>query len=231
ILIDEFQDFSKPFHALIQATQTVNPEARVFAVGDDWQAINGFAGSDLQFFNGFNQFFENATRYQMTTNYRSARTIVKASNALMAPVDPVGPFGVASTDRRGQVRLWRLSRFTPSPSEIDLHGNDRLIPAVLRLVNDNLEAGRDVHMLSRTNTIEKRGLEAFLEAVCLHLQPGQKDKVKASTTHQFKGLEHEAIIILDADERRYPLVHPHWKYQRLFGDTLAKIGSDERRLF
>jgi DNA helicase-4 len=231
ILIDEFQDFSKPFHALIQATQTVNPEARVFAVGDDWQAINSFAGSDLQFFNGFNQFFENATRYQMTTNYRSARTIVKASNALMAPVDPVGPFGVASTDRRGQARLWRLSGFTPSPSEIDLHGNDRLIPAVLRLVNDNLEAGRDVHMLSRTNTIEKQDLKVFLRTVRSHLQPGHADKVRASTTHLFKGLEEQAIIILDADERRYPLVHPHWKYQRLFGDTEDRICEEERRLF
>ena len=231
ILIDEFQDFTKSFHALIHATRMVNPEARVFAVGDDWQAINGFAGSDLQFFSGFNQFFENATRYQLTTNYRSARAIVAASNALMKPVDPAGPFGVASTDRRGQVRLWRLSRFTPSPSEIDLHGNDRLIPAVLRLVNDNLEAGRDVHMLSRTNTIGKQDLKVFLRTVRSHLQPGHADKVQASTTHLFKGLEEQAIIILDADERRYPLVHPHWKYQRLFGDTEDRIREEERRLF
>ncbi len=231
ILIDEFQDFTKSFHALIHATQMVNPEARVFAVGDDWQAINGFAGSDLQFFNGFNQFFQNATRYQMTTNYRSARAIVAASNALMAPVDSAGPFGVASTDRRGQVRLWRLSRFTPSPSEIDLHGDDHLTSAVLRLVNDNLEVGRDVHMLSRTNTIEKQDLKVFLRTVRSHLQPGHADKVHASTTHLFKGLEEQAIIILDADDRRYPLVHPDWKYQRLFGDTEDRIREEERRLF
>ncbi|MDG2210751.1 MAG: UvrD-helicase domain-containing protein [Acidimicrobiales bacterium] len=231
ILIDEFQDFTKPFHALIHAIQMVNTEARVFAVGDDWQAINGFAGSDLQFFNGFNRFFENTTKYLLTTNYRSAETIVAASNALMKPVDPAGPFGVASTDRRGQVRLWKLSRFTPSPSEIDLHGNERLIPAVLRLVNDNLEAGRDVHMLSRTNTMNNQDLKAFLRTVRSHLQPGYADRVQASTTHLFKGLEEQAIIILDADERRYPLIHPHWKYQRLFGDTEGKIGEEERRLF
>ena len=231
ILIDEFQDFTKSFRALIHATQMVNPEARVFAVGDDWQAINGFAGSDLQFFNGFNQFFQNATRYQMTTNYRSAKTVVAASNALMKPVDSAGPFGVASTDRRGQVRLWRLSRFTPSPSEIDLHGDDHLTSAVLRLVNDNLEAGRDVHMLSRTNTIKNQDLKVFLRTVRSHLQPGHADKVHASTTHLFKGLEEQAIIILDADERRYPLVHPDWKYQRLFGDTADKIREEERRLF
>jgi ATP-dependent exoDNAse (exonuclease V) beta subunit len=231
ILIDEFQDFTKPFHALIHAIQMVNTEARVFAVGDDWQAINGFAGSDLQFFNGFNRFFENATKYLLTTNYRSAETIVAASNALMKPVDPAGPFGVASTDRRGQVRLWKLSRFTPSPSEIDLHGNERLIPAVLRLVNDNLEAGRDVHMLSRTNTMNNQDLKAFLRTVRSHLQPGYADRVQASTTHLFKGLEEQAIIILDADKRRYPLIHRHWKYQRLFGDTEGKIGEEERRLF
>ena len=50
VLIDEYQDFSELFYRLVQAVREQNPRARFFCVGDDWQAINGFAGSDLRFF-------------------------------------------------------------------------------------------------------------------------------------------------------------------------------------
>jgi len=56
-------------------------------------------------------------------------------------------------------------------------------------------------------------------------------KVSISTSHQFKGLEEQGVIILDANARRYPLVHPEWKYQRIFGDSEFDITSEERRLF
>ena len=45
-MIDEYQDFSLPFFRLVQALRTLYPELKLFAVGDDWQAINRFAGSD-----------------------------------------------------------------------------------------------------------------------------------------------------------------------------------------
>jgi DNA helicase-4 len=48
-MIDEFQDFSQMFFELIDAIRSQNVTTRVFCVGDDWQAINGFAGSDLRF--------------------------------------------------------------------------------------------------------------------------------------------------------------------------------------
>ncbi len=55
VFIDEYQDFSKLFHDLIQAVREQNPQAYFFCVGDDWQAINGFAGSDLPKNNSFTQ--------------------------------------------------------------------------------------------------------------------------------------------------------------------------------
>ena len=44
VMIDEYQDFSELFHRLMEAVREQNPRARFFCVGDDWQAINGFAG-------------------------------------------------------------------------------------------------------------------------------------------------------------------------------------------
>lgn len=83
ILIDEFQDFSELYYRVIHAILKVNPSIRVVAVGDDWQAINGFAGAQLTFFNQFGKYFPGAGAATISKNRRSGRAIVGASNQLM----------------------------------------------------------------------------------------------------------------------------------------------------
>lgn len=83
ILIDEFQDFSKLFYNMISAIREVNPAVKLFCVGDDWQAINGFAGSDLKYFHDYVEDYPNAARRNVLTNYRSGGWIVDAGNCLM----------------------------------------------------------------------------------------------------------------------------------------------------
>ena len=58
VMIDEFQDFSQMFFELTRAIRSTNPDVRFFAVGDDWQAINAFAGSELKFFKNFETYFQ-----------------------------------------------------------------------------------------------------------------------------------------------------------------------------
>lgn len=92
LLIDEFQDFSTPFYGIINAIQKCNPNVRLFCVGDDWQAINGFAGSDLKFYKNFEKYFGLYTHKQLIFNYRSNSNIVKYGNAIM---DSTGQGGKA----------------------------------------------------------------------------------------------------------------------------------------
>ncbi|NLJ86374.1 MAG: hypothetical protein GX322_08035, partial [Firmicutes bacterium] len=40
-----------------------------------------------------------------------------------------------------------------------------------------------------------------------------------------------AVILLDAVERSYPLIHPNWIFYRVFGDKISSIEEEERRLF
>ena len=231
ILIDEFQDFSEPFHELIGAIQAVNPKACVFAVGDDWQAINRFAGSDIQFFRDFERDFKPATRRHLTTNHRSTPEIVEVSNELMREVDGTGQTGrpgVASTTDSGEVRFWNLDFVDFLDDE---HDRNRLISLVRRLIEDQLDVDRHVVMLSRTHKIGQMSLKQFENTVRSRLPADQRKKVTVSTTHRFKGCEEQAVIIIDANERRYPLVHPEWKFKRLFGETEEGIEDDERRLF
>lgn len=84
LLIDEYQDFSYLFLNLVNQLRKLCPEAHLFAVGDDWQAINRFAGSDCTYFLNFADFFpEDAHKINLITNYRSDRKIVDTASEYM----------------------------------------------------------------------------------------------------------------------------------------------------
>ena len=104
VLLDEYQDFSELYYRMIRAILRAAPEARLLAVGDDWQAINGFAGAELRFFEDFDQYFPGGHRAQITTNYRSDRRVVGAGNRLMKGRGPVGIVGPAAKSGGTKVR-------------------------------------------------------------------------------------------------------------------------------
>jgi DNA helicase-4 len=57
LLVDEFQDLSAGRAALLLALKAQHPDARIFAVGDDWQSIYRFTGADLHFMRNFGALF------------------------------------------------------------------------------------------------------------------------------------------------------------------------------
>ncbi|MFC1665158.1 UvrD-helicase domain-containing protein [Pseudomonadota bacterium] len=95
LLLDEFQDFSKSYYRLVKAILDVNPEIRLVAVGDDWQAINSFAGADLRFFTEFSLLFHSSVLLPINTNYRSDKKIIQAGNFIMRN------YGNLANSRRG----------------------------------------------------------------------------------------------------------------------------------
>ncbi|MFO6425419.1 UvrD-helicase domain-containing protein [Motilimonas sp. KMU-193] len=57
ILVDEFQDISEPRARLLRALRDLHPDNTLFCVGDDWQAIYRFAGSDVSLTTQFDDYF------------------------------------------------------------------------------------------------------------------------------------------------------------------------------
>lgn len=53
ILVDELRDISDSRASLIKALKHRKPFSKIFAVGDDWQSIYRFAGSDISIFTQF----------------------------------------------------------------------------------------------------------------------------------------------------------------------------------
>ena len=77
VLVDEFQDISAGRAKLIQALQSSEPDLQTFCVGDDWQAIFRFAGSDIGVMREFEKFFGKFERSDLTTTFRSNSQITQ----------------------------------------------------------------------------------------------------------------------------------------------------------
>ena len=240
VMIDEFQDFSRMFLELTSAIRSANPDVCFFAVGDDWQAINAFAGSDLEFFKNFEKYFHQNTRtLSIRTNYRSAASIVEASNSVMrGQGEPARPH----RSEAGSAKVGHLDDFRSRAVEEEQHRWDSITPAVLRLLHQFLETGKTdakVVLLSRTKFVpwtvfcnhkprHDRTLDGFLAHVRSYVDESDCDRVNVATAHSYKGREQSAVIVLDAP--RYPLVHPHWIFTRVFSDRVDRIVEEERRL-
>jgi DNA helicase-4 len=241
VLVDEFQDFTPVFYQLLDAIRQANPAVEFMCVGDDWQAINGWAGADLAYFERFTDWFQGGRELAITTNYRSAQSIVAAGNVVMRwrgkPARPREGAG------RGAVRVGWLDQFQPSSVELDRHEGDELTPAVLRVVSPLLATGRSAVLLSRRNHVggyvryrdaarrSVDGPERFLAHLRSYLPVDQRDRLTISTAHRYKGRESDAVVVLDAIDGAYPLVHPNWSFLRLFGDRVDSIVEADRRLF
>ena len=244
LLIDEYQDFSKLFHSMVEAIRYSNPQLQLFCVGDDWQAINGFAGSDLSYYENFPSYFQDSEQLHISTNYRSATGIVAVGNSVMAGR---GAPAAAHSTVEGHVWMVTPADFLQSPNERTRHGDDNITPMVLRLTAWALAQDKDIVVLCRTQSPPgfvnykahqgadspslATGIERFRALIRSYFPEHQRPKIKVSTAHGFKGLQGSVVVILDAVAGCYPLIHQDWIFLRLFGESVQTITDEARRLF
>ena len=79
ILVDEFQDISPGRARLLKALLDQSPGTQLFAVGDDWQAIFRFAGSDIAIMRGFDKRFGAGARIDLETTFRCPDRVAKVA--------------------------------------------------------------------------------------------------------------------------------------------------------
>lgn len=227
VLIDEYQDFSQLFLSVVLAIREIVPEARLFVVGDDWQAINRFAGSDVGYFKEFERYFNPARRYEITTNYRCDREIVgRARTFMKKAMGEKGEFR-ASSRRVGRVMMVDARRTKV-----------QYLETLVKLIKKNRKM-EDILILHRNNEtglkISLVGLKAALkrEIVKAGVLDGKEfdAKVRVMTMHKSKGLEAETVIILEADEGVMSREHPDTQLYMVFGETEEVALADQKRLF
>lgn len=80
VIIDEFQDISIGRYQLVRAIRARNPDCKLFCVGDDWQSIYRFTGSDIALFREFEKFFGYTVKSKIETTYRFHEPLIKLSS-------------------------------------------------------------------------------------------------------------------------------------------------------
>ena len=83
LIIDEFQDISMGRYRLVQALLAQNPHCKLFCVGDDWQSIYRFAGSDIALFKDFGKFFGYCITSRIETTYRFHEPLISRTSAFI----------------------------------------------------------------------------------------------------------------------------------------------------
>src|SRR5690606_16416266 len=75
IIIDEYQDISYSRFNLIKAIRDLSG-AKMICVGDDWQSIYRFAGSDISLFRNFEKYFGKYEQLLIEQTYRNAQSLI-----------------------------------------------------------------------------------------------------------------------------------------------------------
>ena len=83
VFVDEYQDVN---HAQYRFIQALCPEnANISVIGDPDQAIYGFRGSDVRYFERFAKDYPSARIVRLERNYRSTQVILDASRQVIHP--------------------------------------------------------------------------------------------------------------------------------------------------
>jgi DNA helicase-4 len=231
VIIDEFQDYSRRFKAVVDGVLSAAPNARLFVVGDDWQAINRFAGSEPRFITSWAD-----AELALTINHRSLPEIVELGNSVMPNRGPIGQAKQSSS--RATVLRMKLGDLKTTAIELSAVRafttiQPQVVAAVCRLALPHLRAQQSVAVLGHTNyevdvvKSENVRTESPLKGLLLKLANLKSGHIDVDTVHGVKGQEADVVVLL-ADG--FPLLHPHRVIFEVFGDTEPELLEDERRL-
>ena len=225
IMVDEFQDISEPRARLIKALQQASPGCSLFCVGDDWQAIFRFAGSDIRYITKFEQHFGATAMTTLDTTFRFNNSICDvASNFVLKNKEQVQKtLTTYAQVNHPTVSLLRANNLT-KPNELD-----QRIVQVLEQINTFAKPGSTVYLLARfTFTLPNKSQLASLNNQFKNLI------ISGFNYHRSKGQEADFVVMLGLENGKHGF--PSKKKTHPLLDALLpeaeKHGfAEERRLF
>ena len=216
ILVDEFQDVNNLQVELINLL--LNENNQLFCVGDDWQSIYGFRGSNVDYIVNFKSHFSNADLIKLNLNYRSTGNIVAASNEVI---------------KKNAIRVDKFVKAVKrSNNKILIYGgNDEeqniefVVNQVKKLQKEKSYSKEDILVLYRRNKMFTPYFKRFKE---------EGIQVSGKTIHGSKGLEAKAVFIIGLTDGPggFPDI---WMEDRIYQVVKESkhdvLLEEERRLF
>ena len=190
ILVDEFQDISPGRAKLLSALLGRSPSNQLFAVGDDWQAIYRFAGSDIAIMREFHDRFGSSERMDLSTTFRCSAPIASAATKFILKNPAQLSKEVTSTR---QLNAPCLSIGLPATDSADL-----LEQAIQSIEADAAKYGEpaSVLVLGRYRHAQPKNLDQLAKA-------HPELDVTYMTVHRSKGLEADYVIVVGLCSGKY----------------------------
>jgi DNA helicase-4 len=178
ILVDEFQDVNSLQVKLLDLLLT--EDTQLFCVGDDWQSIYGFRGSEVDYIVNFEKHYNRPQVIMLDVNYRSTQSIVGASTEVIRK----NKFQVdkdirAHKQTPSKIQIYRAK-------DIKQDGVDYIVEKVRELQEDGCTP-EDILILYRRSKMFQPYKEALKMAGL---------RVTAKTIHASKGLEAKVVFII-----------------------------------
>ena len=82
VIVDEYQDISRQRFDLVKALSEVT-NAKIIAVGDDWQSIYAFSGSDITLFTNFAEKMGYAKLLKIVNTYRNSQEVIDIAGSFI----------------------------------------------------------------------------------------------------------------------------------------------------
>jgi DNA helicase-4 len=185
VFVDEFQDTSRSRLTLARSLRDAVDGARLFLVGDDWQSINRFAGSDVGIFVDAEQHVGVTARVDLDVTFRLPEDVLRISSTFITRnprqlTKTLSPFRDATSTRNLRLVPFPTNKFQES------------LEAVLRRIADDDANGRRVLLLARYN--RELDQPAVRRIIARYAKTGLAMDVR--TIHRAKGLEADHVIVI-----------------------------------
>ena len=228
ILVDEFQDITDPQLELLKCLVSEDAGSTLFCVGDYRQNIFSFAGSDVSNILDFEKIFPYAETTTLSTNYRSPKNVVEASN-VVASLNKLKRGGETRASRAVEHPMSLVERRGAGSSssgydEWELQATRELLASLIQTKKRN----EQILVLARSNYALNRLKVEFPTSDAVGL--------RFLTIHRAKGLEADYVLLLGCV--RGPYGFPSEVFDNDMLDIVKKKQEtkserieEERRLF
>ena len=229
VIVDEYQDISAPQYRMLQALRKIHPYA-LFCVGDDWQSIYRFAGSDIGYILDFDRYWGNTELSRIETTYRFSQKLIDISGRFIM-------------QNPNQIKKYLRSGMPPEKSVLGgINGADEGdILRGIREALDDLPQDATVFFLGRYNfdaDMLKKSFDVRYDnrdsSTVVTYKNRQDLKMKFYTAHKSKGLQADYVFIINnrALHMGFPskIDNPSL-VERLLEKADAYPDAEERRLY
>ena len=243
VVVDEFQDLSLGRYRLLESIREQQPSVKFYCVGDDWQSIYRFAGSDITFLVDFAKHFGATYTTKIETTYRFSDPLMSMSSHFILKNPHQLKKTLIQANAEGET-YYTVLRSRASARRGD--DTETLINGLKLLLSRGMTPGQSIFVvgrygfdLKRITTIpgciqvnEKEGsITYWIEKGEF---TGQTLTLHFLTAHKAKGLEADYVFIINCNSGLYGF--PTAKSDDpllglLLGDADHYEYGEERRLF